>query len=125
MNNALPDSCDGGEPSKNCTFAVWDDNPDFPPGWCQLAEDGICNKENTRRWGEQVKIYEKAGKTMISRQRFEHISKGSPFLSFFIYKIPHRAEDGCYCKKKFISKLSKLIKFSIRQAIFITVCAPI
>ena len=84
INNALPEFCDSGQSSKNCTFAVWDDNPDFPPGWCQLAEDGVCNKENTQRWGEQVKIWEKTGKTMISRQRFEHISKGSPFLSFFI-----------------------------------------
>ena len=82
INNALPESCDSGESSKNCAFAVWDDNADFAPGWCQLAEDGVCNKENTQPWGEQVKIWEKTGKTMISRQRFEHISKGSPFLPF-------------------------------------------
>ena len=83
INNALPESCDSGESSKNCAFAIWDDNPGFPPGigWCQLAEDGVCNEEN---YPPTYKIWEKTGKTMISRQRFEDISKGSPFLSFFI-----------------------------------------
>ena len=84
INNALPESCDSGESSKNCAFAVWDDNSQFAPGWCQLAEDGVCNKENTQTWGAHLTIWEKPGKTMISRRRFEHMSKGSPFLSFFI-----------------------------------------
>ena len=47
-----------GEPKK-CAFAVWDDNPHFPPGWCHLAEDGCSNERKSH--GAQVKIWKKPG----------------------------------------------------------------
>jgi hypothetical protein len=59
IDNALPDSCNGGDPPKNCSFAVWDDNPHFPPGWCHLAET-VCKNENISH-GAQVKIWKKTG----------------------------------------------------------------
>ena len=30
----------GGCKSMPCKYVIWDNNPDFPPGWCQLATDG-------------------------------------------------------------------------------------
>ena len=63
MNNALPDSCDEGEPSKYCTFAVWYDNPDWTPGWCHLAEDGCTNEDGGGGGGSPDKIWKKTGET--------------------------------------------------------------
>merc|ERR1712226_1501307 len=34
-NNEAPDGC----PSKICKYVMHDENPWFPPGWCQLASD--------------------------------------------------------------------------------------
>ena len=43
VNNEVPASCQSHPdfviPPKGCAYAVWDDNPDHHPGWCQLAND--------------------------------------------------------------------------------------
>ena len=37
IDNELPNSgCIN--PANKCAYAVWSDNPDWPPGWCQLAD---------------------------------------------------------------------------------------
>ena len=37
--NEIPTSCPHS--NRNCSFIIWDDNPNWPPGWCQLA-DSSC-----------------------------------------------------------------------------------
>ena len=37
--NEIPTTCP--DSNRNCSFIIWDDNPDWPPGWCQLA-DSSC-----------------------------------------------------------------------------------
>merc|ERR1719447_1824370 len=44
MNNEVPATCkshpDVTIPSNGCAYSVWSNNSDYPPGWCQLADDG-------------------------------------------------------------------------------------
>lgn len=36
INNSLPEGCTRPEGFR-CEYAAWSGNPDFPPGWCQVA----------------------------------------------------------------------------------------
>jgi len=44
INNELPSDCSEGKPTSGCKFVFWHDNPDWQPGWCQLAEDGCMTQ---------------------------------------------------------------------------------
>ena len=72
MNNALPNSCDGGEPSKNCTFAVWDGPNSWTPGRCHLAENGCTNEDLSHE--SQLKIWKRIGES-----KFMNIFKSKIF----------------------------------------------
>ena len=51
QRNELPVGCDqiknplNEKPVSGCAFAVWDDNSDWAPGWCQLADDSCVLSE--------------------------------------------------------------------------------
>ena len=43
VNNEIPDGCQRHKmPSNGCAFAVYEDHPDFSPGWCQLANESCA-----------------------------------------------------------------------------------
>ena len=43
-NNEIPTACP--QTNRKCSFIIWSDNPDWPSGWCQLA-DKSCKLETT------------------------------------------------------------------------------
>ena len=82
INNELPSSCGVGKPTNGCKFVFWHDNPDWQPGWCQLAEDGCMTQSeyNSNSYDSFV-IWEKPGKDI-------NIQWAQPFwLAYFIQII--------------------------------------
>ena len=63
INNELPSGCSEGKPTSGCKFVFWHDNPDWQPGWCQLAEDGCMTQSeyNSNSYDSYI-IWEKPGK---------------------------------------------------------------
>ena len=57
INNEVPDGCPRHKmPSNGCAFAVYDDNPGFSPGWCQLANEScVLSQRSTNSVWEKSK----------------------------------------------------------------------
>ena len=62
-NNIMPRGC----PKRQfaCKYTIWDDNPDWPPGWCHLASNSCilsvaAHSANLQTWvlrrGKQLKF---------------------------------------------------------------------
>ena len=49
--NELPATCP--QTSRNCSYVIWDNNPDWPPGWCQLSDDS-CENEDPDEGSEKM-----------------------------------------------------------------------
>ena len=52
--NELPATCP--QTTRNCSYVIWDNNPDWPPGWCQLSDDS-CENENPNEGSEKMLKY--------------------------------------------------------------------
>ena len=48
QRNELPDGCNTA--NRRCAFAVWEDNSQFQPGWCHLADENCVISENYQSW---------------------------------------------------------------------------
>ena len=51
LSSLLPATCP--QTTKNCSYVIWDNNPDWPPGWCQLSDDS-CENENPDEGSEKI-----------------------------------------------------------------------
>ena len=63
--NEIPNECNGNPNNSSfCKYVIWDANPYFPPGWCQLA-DRPCKASNVMapRYGGTTEIWKKQTKT--------------------------------------------------------------
>ena len=52
INNEKPATCP--QTRKNCSYEIWDNNPDWGPGWCQLA-DSSCEYESSNTFHEETR----------------------------------------------------------------------